>query len=94
MSGHNAPRKAPPPKSNGSSPKDSDDSNWMRSLGYFSIILGDIAGYTGAGVGLGYLAWKKWNAPWWVLLLSSMAGLALAFYRLYRLTVRDVDRKQ
>lgn len=73
------------------SDKDSNDSNWMKSLGYFSIILGDIVGYTGAGIGIGYLAWKKWNAPWWVLLLTSMAGLTLAFYRIYVITVRDAE---
>jgi hypothetical protein len=66
-----------------------DASSWMRSLGYFSIIVGDIAGYTGAGVGIGYLAWKKWGAPWWVLLLTSVTGLTLAFYRLYRLILKD-----
>ena len=72
----------------------SGDSNWARSLGYFGIILGDIAGCTGAGVGLGYLAWKKWDAPWWVLLLTSMSGLCLAFYRLYRMTMRDAAAEE
>jgi hypothetical protein len=66
-----------------------DDSNWKRSLGYFSVIIADLAGFTGLGVGLGYFAWKKWNAPWWVLLLTSTAGLSLAFYQLYRMMLKD-----
>jgi F0F1-type ATP synthase assembly protein I len=71
-----------------------DDSNWVRSLGYFGIIIGDIVGCTGAGVGFGYLAWNKWGAPWWVLLISSMVGLILAFYRLYRMIQRDSDAEK
>jgi RsiW-degrading membrane proteinase PrsW (M82 family) len=66
-----------------------DRAQWLRSLGYLSIILGDIVGFTGVGVGIGYYTWKKWNAPWWVLLLTSMGGLTLSFYRLYKMTQRD-----
>lgn len=69
--------------------KTPEASNWVRSLGYFSVILGDIAGCTGVGVGVGYLAWKKWGAPGWILLITSSAGLTLAFYRLYRMVLRD-----
>ena len=73
--------------------KKDDDSQaeWMRSLGYFSIIVADIAGYSGAGIAIGYFAWKKWNAPWWVLLLTSTAGLTFSFYRLYKMTQRDME---
>lgn len=59
---------------------------WVRNLGLFSVIVVDLIGYTGAGIALGYLVWKKWNAPWWVLLLTSLAGLGLAMYRVYQLT--------
>lgn len=62
----------------------------MRSFGYFSLILGDLIGFTGAGIGIGYLAWKKWGAPWWVLLLASLGGLAISMIRLYKTTQRDV----
>jgi hypothetical protein len=68
-----------------------DQTSWARSLGYFSIIIGEILGFSGAGIGIGYLAWSKWGAPWWVLLLCGMAGLAVSFYRLYRMTQRDVN---
>jgi F0F1-type ATP synthase assembly protein I len=70
------------------------DATWLKSLGYFSIIIGDIAACTGIGVGLGYLAMSRWGAPWWVLMFSSMAGLVLAFYRLYRMTMRDAAEQK
>jgi F0F1-type ATP synthase assembly protein I len=69
----------------------SDQARWMRSLGYFSIIVGDLVGFSAAGIGLGYWLVKKWNAPWWVLLLTSMTGLCLSMFRLYRMTQRDVE---
>lgn len=70
------------------------DAAWLRSLGYFSIIIGDIAACTGIGIGIGYLAMHRWGAPWWVLMISSMAGLVLAFYRLYRMTMRDAAKEE
>lgn len=69
--------------------KDSRTDPRLRSLGLFAVIVSDLVGCTGAGILLGYLAWSKWGAPWWVLLLSSMAGLVLAFYRLYLASKRD-----
>jgi len=52
----------------------------------FSVIVTDLVGYTGAGIAVGYFAWKKWGAPWWVLLLCSVAGLVLAMYRVYQVS--------
>jgi hypothetical protein len=75
----------------GSDSMSQDDSNWMRSLGYFGAIVGDIAGCSGIGIAIGYLAWKKLGLPWWVIMLTSMGGLAFAFYRIYRMTMRDFD---
>lgn len=75
------PSLVPEEKSNG---HNNDRKKWVRTVGLFSVIVTDLIGYTGAGIGLGYLAWSKWGAPWWVLLLSSMAGLIVAFYRLYQ----------
>ena len=69
----------------------SSQRHWLRSLGLFGVIVVDIVGYTGAGVAIGYFAWIKLNAPWWVLLLTSIAGLWLAMDRLYRLSKRDLD---
>ena len=65
--------------------KDSKPS-WMVDLGMFAVIIGDVIGYTGAGVFLGWLAWKKLGWPWWTLLVTSLGGLALAFYRIYRMS--------
>ena len=63
--------------------------NHFRALGLFSVIVADLVGYTGAGVGLGYLVYKKWNAPWWVLLIFSVAGLIVAMYQLYLVSKRE-----
>ena len=64
---------------------------WARKFGLFGVIIVDLVGYTGAGIAMGYLAWKKLNAPWWVLLLTSLAGLTLAMYRLYQLVKKDMN---
>lgn len=68
-----------------------DESNrWVRQLGLVSAIVVDILGYTGAGIGLGYLAWTRLAAPWWILLVTSSAGLTLGMYQLYRLSRREL----
>jgi F0F1-type ATP synthase assembly protein I len=63
---------------------------WARSLGLFSVIIADLVGYTGAGVGIGYLAWKKLGAPSWVLVVTSLAGLSLAMFRLYQRSSKEL----
>jgi F0F1-type ATP synthase assembly protein I len=73
------------------SDKDKDgDTSQLRKLGLFAVILSELIGYTGAGIGIGYYLWAKWHAPWWVLLLSCLLGLTLAFYQLYQLTKKDI----
>ena len=62
---------------------------WVRKVGLLGVIVVDLLGYSGAGIGIGYLLWKKLGMPWWVLLLTSMAGLSLAMYRLYRMAEKD-----
>ena len=64
---------------------------WMRTLGYFSLIVSELLGFTGVGLPIGYFAWKKWNAPAWLALLTTMGGLVLSMYRVYRLTQKDFD---
>jgi F0F1-type ATP synthase assembly protein I len=49
-----------------------------------AVISAEILGNSGAGVLIGYLLWKKAGAPWWVLLLTSMAGFAWGMYRVYQ----------
>ncbi|MCM2322113.1 MAG: AtpZ/AtpI family protein [Oligoflexia bacterium] len=68
---------------------DRDRAQWVRNLGLFSLIISDVLVSTGVGIGIGYLIWKKWGGPWWVLLLTSIAGLAVAMVRLYRYSERD-----
>ncbi len=62
----------------------------LKKLGLFSVILGELIGFTGAGIGFGYFAWTKWGAPWWVLLISSLAGLAIAFYRIFQISQKEL----
>lgn len=61
-----------------------DRAAWIRNLGLFTVIVSDLIGYTGAGIAIGYIAWDRFHAPWWVLLLTSTAGLVLAMYRMYQ----------
>ncbi|NBU20568.1 hypothetical protein EBS43_03995 [bacterium] len=63
----------------------------LKKLGLLTVIVGDLLGYTGAGVGLGYLAWQKLKLPWWVLLVSTLAGLFLAFFRIYEISKKELD---
>jgi hypothetical protein len=64
---------------------DSEDrKNWIKSMALFTYILGDLLVCSGLGIGSGYWAWKHWGAPFWVIIPTSMIGLGLAFYRLYR----------
>jgi F0F1-type ATP synthase assembly protein I len=63
---------------------------WVRTLGLFGVIVSDLLGFTGAGVALGYLAWSKFGFPWWILLVTSLLGLAMAMYRLYKMSQRDM----
>lgn len=71
-------------------PDPGSDSSWLKKLGLFGVIVADLLGLTGAGIGLGYLVWNKLGFPWWSLLVTSGAGLALAMYRLFKLTEKDL----
>jgi F0F1-type ATP synthase assembly protein I len=71
------------------SPESQKQGGQLRQIGLLTVIVSDLIGYTGVGIGIGYLAWSKWNAPWWVLVATSIAGLCLAFYRVYQLTKRE-----
>ena len=63
---------------------------WAKTLGLFAVIVADFVGYSGAGVLIGYLLWSKASFPWWILLVSSLAGLGMATYRLYQLSKKDM----
>ncbi len=64
---------------------------WARKLGLLSVIVVDLVGYSGAGIALGYLATSQLGAPWWVILMTSLAGLSLAIYRLYVIAKRELE---
>lgn len=73
-----------------SSSDNSKGGEGLKKLGLFAVIIGDLVGCTGAGIALGYFAWIKLQAPWWVLLLSTSAGLCLAFYQLYKISQKEL----
>jgi hypothetical protein len=64
--------------------------NLVKKIGLISVIVVDIVGYTVGGVAAGYLLWSKLGFPWWVLLITSSAGLSLGMYRLYQLTKKEL----
>jgi hypothetical protein len=72
-------------KNNGS------EQQWLKTLGLFSQIVSDLVVTIGIGLGLGYLAWKKWNAPRWVPLLTGLVSIVVAFYRLIQLAEKRTD---
>jgi hypothetical protein len=62
---------------------------FARGIGLFSVIVADLVGYPLAGAAVGYGLWKKLGAPWVVLPIFGVAGLVLAFYRLYQVSKKD-----
>jgi F0F1-type ATP synthase assembly protein I len=64
---------------------------WIKSLGYFGVIVGELLGGSIVGVGIGWLLWKKAGLPSLTILVTSILGLSVAFYRIYKLTQRDFD---
>ena len=68
----------------------SESGSQLKKLGLACVIIADWIGFTLAGVGIGYWAWTRWNAPIWVLFLTSLTGLGLAFYRLYKLIQKEI----
>ena len=64
---------------------DEGSENPLKKLGLFAVIVADLLGYTAAGAGLGWLAWQKAGFHWIFLLLGGLAGMGLAFYKIYKL---------
>lgn len=67
------------------------EQQWLKTMQLFSLIVSDLVVTIGIGVGSGYLAWKKWNAPRWVPLLTGLVGIVVAFYRLIKLTEKRTN---
>lgn len=80
--------KAPPGKP-APSERESDFPNSrqqiLRDFAIFGLAATEILVFTGAGIGLGYLAWTRWGFPWWIILVTSLSGLTLAMIQLWRL---------
>lgn len=72
---------------------DSSRNEILRDFGLFAIVAGEILGFTGAGIGLGYLGWTRLGLPWWVLIVTSLAGLALAMWQIARAAARGRTSK-
>jgi F0F1-type ATP synthase assembly protein I len=56
-------------------PLPASDPSIIRQLGMFTIVISSFVGASGAGVGLGWLLWKKVGLPWWVIVITSLLGL-------------------
>lgn len=63
-----------------------DRPDWLKDVGLLGVVASEVIGFSGAGLGIGWLLWKKLDWPWWVLILSALLGLTAAFYRIYRMT--------
>jgi hypothetical protein len=61
-----------------------DRSPILKDLALFGLIVGDLLGYTGAGIAIGWWLWKKQGWPSWLLLLTTGLGLFLAMMRIYK----------
>lgn len=66
--------------------KKPDRPDWVRDLGLLAVIVSEITAATGVGLGIGYFLWNRQGWPWWVLLLGGILGLALAMFRVYRMS--------
>ncbi len=71
--------------------KETEDPNSsLKKIGLLGVIVGVLVGYTGAGFGLGYLAWQKWGAPWWVILILGVISFSLAIFKIYEISEKNL----
>ncbi len=66
------------------SEKDPTEETMLRQFGIFAVVLSAFIGSSGAGVGIGWLLWKKAGFPWWTILITSGLGLYSASVQVYR----------
>lgn len=71
--------------------KPDDRPEWVKSLGLFGIILSDLLGFIGLGIGLGYLAMKKGWAKDWAPAVGGFVGLAIAIWRMVERVKKNED---
>jgi F0F1-type ATP synthase assembly protein I len=63
----------------------------LKKLRLLAIVSSYLIGYSCGGVGAGWFFYAKYGAPWWVLLLFSLTGLCLAFYRIYQVSQKELE---
>ncbi len=60
------------------------DSEWIRDLAIFGMVVAEVIAWTGAGLGLGYLMRIKLGAGEIPLVLTTVTGFAIAVVRISR----------
>ena len=65
------------------------DREWVRTLGLFTIIIGELIGYTGSGILVGYGFVRFAGAPRWTIAVTGALALVLAFHQIYRMAKRN-----
>ena len=70
-------------------PKDDFWKEVLRGLGLLQVILGEIFGFSLAGVGIGYLGSKYLGLPSLGMVVLGTVGLGVGMFRLYRMGRRN-----
>jgi hypothetical protein len=65
-----------------------DKKEWMKGLALLTWVSWEVIAWSGLGTGLGYFAARALGAPTWISLLTGLAGLALAFWRIYKASTK------
>ncbi len=61
----------------------------LRAIGLLTIIVSELVGWPIIGIGLGYLAYKKWDFIW-AIPLTALFGFILAFYRVFKTSQKEL----
>ena len=70
-------------------PEPDDRNPIVRDFALFGLIVGDLLGYTGAGIAIGWWLWKKQGAPFGVLVVLALIGLSAAMFRIYKRSAKE-----
>ena len=60
------------------------DATIAQQFGMFALVVSTFAGASAAGVGLGWLLWKKAGFPSWTIAITSLLGLTVATLQVVR----------
>jgi F0F1-type ATP synthase assembly protein I len=64
--------------------EDPREPSMYRQFGIFFVVTSAFLGSSGAGVGIGWLLWKKAAFPWWIILITTGLGLYAASLQVIR----------